>query len=499
MARDAELSLLLTRSDLAGHWHGLSLPMLLLDETQTQTEAEDDAPPDTAPPPDAERDARPEDPAYVIYTSGSTGRPKGVKVPHRAVVNFLLSMQHEPGLRKEDVLVAVTTLSFDIAVLELLLPLSVGATVVLATREQAIDGAALRVLLEQSRATVMQATPATWQMLIDAGWNGAPGFKALIGGERLSEHMAHALCSCTGELWNMYGPTETTVWSTCWKVPAEPAVISIGRPIANTSVHVLDAHGQPCPVGYSGEIFIGGDGVALGYLNQPEMTADRFVPDPFSPAPGARLYKTGDRGRWRHDGLLEHHELSQCLVVAREDRPGDVRLVAYVVATEGAAIDAVSLKDHLRGRVPDYMLPQHYVTLQALPLLPNGKVNRHALPAPLPELRAHREVRSEGRTPAEAALAGVWAEVLGMDPDEIDPRDNFFDLGGDSLKARRAVIHFERSSGIRLETQRLIFETLAQMVGGIELSDAQAPAPAPGPAGHSWFKRLFKIRKRRRK
>ena len=187
-------------------------------------------------------------------------------------------------------------------------------------------------------------------------------------------------------------------------------------------------------------------------------------------------------------------ELSQCLVVTREDRPGDVRLVAYVVATEGSAIDTVRLKDHLRARLPDYMLPQHYVPLQTLPLLPNGKIDRHALPAPLSEQRARRQVRSADRTPAEAALAGVWAEVLGMDPDEIDPRDNFFDLGGDSLKAGRTVIHFERSSGVRLETQRLIFETLAQMVGGIELSDARAPAPAAEPAGGSWLKRLFKLR-----
>ncbi|MBO9649421.1 MAG: amino acid adenylation domain-containing protein [Variovorax sp.] len=515
MAQDAGLSLLLTRSDLAEHWDGLPVPTLLMDE------AGDSTTPETALPPDTGRDARPEDPAYVIYTSGSTGRPKGVVVPHRAVVNFLLSMQHEPGLRQHDVLVAVTTSSFDIAVLELLLPLSVGATVVLATREQATDGAALRVLLEQSGATAMQATPATWQMLIDAGWNGAPGFKALIGGESLSEHMAQALSERSGELWNMYGPTETTVWSTCWKVPAAPGAISIGRPIANTTVHVLDAQGQPCPAGCSGEIFIGGEGVTLGYLNQPGMTAERFVPDPFSSAPDARLYKTGDRGRWRHEGVLEHQgrldfqvkvrghriepgeieaqlrvlpELSQSLVMAREDLPGDVRLVAYVVAKEGGAIDLARLKDHLRGRLPDYMLPQHYVTLRALPLLPNGKIDRRALPAPFPESRNDRMGRSESRTPAEAILAGVWAEVLGMDVDEIGPRDNFFDLGGDSLKAGRTIIHFERSSGVRLETQRLIFETLGQMARGIEVSDPAIPAPTAEPSADSWLKRLFKSR-----
>ncbi|MBO9513113.1 MAG: amino acid adenylation domain-containing protein [Variovorax sp.] len=515
MAQHAGLALLLTRGDLADRWQGVPVPRLLLDE-----DAHEDAP-GTPPPPDAERDARPEDPAYVIYTSGSTGRPKGVVVPHGAVVNFLQSMRQEPGLRKDDVLVAVTTLSFDIAVLELLLPLAVGAAIVLAHREQATDGAALRALLEQSGATAMQATPSTWQMLIDAGWNGGPGFKALIGGESLSAHMAQALSARAGELWNMYGPTETTVWSTCWRVPAAPGPIAIGRPIANTTVHVLDAAGQPCPVGCSGEIFIGGDGVALGYLHQPELTAERFVPDPFSPRPGARLYKTGDRGRWRHDGLLEHQgrldfqvkvrghriepgeieaqlrvlpEVAQCLVMAREDRPGDVRLVAYVVAAPGAAVDSARLKDHLRSRLPDYMVPQHCVALAALPLLPNGKIDRHALPAPVSEARVRREIRSEARTPAEAALANVWAEVLGLDAHEIDPRDNFFDLGGDSLKAGRTVIHFERTSGVRLETQRLIFETLAQMARGIELSHAPVEAPIAEPAGDSWLKRLFKGR-----
>jgi len=398
----------------------------------------------------------------------------------------------------------------------------VGATVVLATRDQAVDGAALRELLECSGATAMQATPATWQMLIDAGWRGSPGFKALIGGESLSEHMARSLSVRTGELWNMYGPTETTVWSTCWKVPSAPGPISIGRPIANTTVHVLDPNGQPCPIGCYGEIFIGGDGVALGYLNDAALSAGRFVPDPFSPDPHARMYRTGDRGRWRHDGLLEHQGrldfqvkvrghriepgeieaqllalqgISQCVVMAREDRPGDVRLVAYLVAAEGTATDAASLNGQLRRHLPDYMLPQHYVRLQALPLLPNGKLNRHALSAPPSGPAARREIRAQERTPAETALARVWAEMLGVDPDEIDLRDNFFDLGGDSLKAARAVIHFERACGRRLESKRLIFETLAQLAHGVELTGTATATAAAGPTGDSWLKRLFRNRR----
>ncbi|VTU14934.1 Tyrocidine synthase III [Variovorax sp. SRS16] len=511
MAQDAALALLLTEQDLAGLWREIELPMLLLDQAQPELMAH----PETPLPPDGGLDARPEDPAYVIYTSGSTGKPKGVAVPHRAVVNFLLSMRNEPGLEAHDVLVAVTTLSFDIAVLELLLPLLLGATVVLATREQAVDGDALRTLIDQAHATVMQATPATWRMLIDAGWTGSPSFKALVGGESLSPHLAEQLSERTGELWNLYGPTETTVWSTCWKVPSQPQTISIGRPIANTSIHVLDAQGHRCPAGVSGEIFIGGDGVTSGYLRQPELTAERFIPDPFSPHPQARLYRTGDRGRWRHDGLLEHqgrldfqvkvrgHRIElgeiearlqlhptilQCLVIAREDRPGDARLVAYVVA-RGGALDTPALRDHLRLSLPDYMLPQYFVALEALPLLPNGKINRHALPAPRIEQRTDAVAGHAPATPAEMALARIWSELLKVDSAEISRLDNFFDLGGDSLQVGQIVVAFQRTSGVRLAARRMVFESLAQLAHDIELPERK-PVQAPETPG--WFKRLFK-------
>ena len=527
MALDAGLSVLMSPPDMAPWWREHGLPTLVPDSDAAALMAQ----PDTPLPPDAERDARAADPAYVIYTSGSTGKPKGVVVPHRAVVNFLLSMQREPGLTAEDAVLAVTTLSFDIAVLELLLPLAIGATVVLATREQATDGVALGQLIERSRASVMQATPASWRLLIDAGWRGSPTFKALVGGESLNPSLARELLQRSGELWNMYGPTETTVWSSCWKVQPEAQAISIGRPIANTRIHVLDAQHRPCPPGVSGEIFIGGDGVALGYWNRPELSAERFIADPFDPDPQARLYRTGDRGRWRHDGLVEHQgrldfqvkvrghriepgeiearllahpAVAQCLVTAREDRPGDIRLVAYVVPRDGA-LDPLALKDHLRPWLPGYMLPQHYVALAALPLLPNGKIDRQALPAPKAEDRSTASRGDEPATPAEVALAGVWGGVLGLQPFEIARSDNFFDLGGDSLQAGRVALEFQRQCGIRLEPGRLLFESLAQLAAGAAIPPPAAPAepaaPAPPPASQAapppyrarrrLFRRLF--------
>ena len=357
VAQDAELSLLVSTSALAS---ACGLPrdrQLLLDSELTASARMSGGDPFEL---EAALDARPEDPAYVIYTSGSTGKPKGVVVLHQAVVNFLTSMAREPGMIADDVLVAVTTLSFDIAVLELQLPLALGATVVLATRDEAIDGRALSALLEQHRATVMQATPATWRLLLDAGWRGRQGFKALVGGEALPTDLADQLISSGIELWNLYGPTESTIWSTLYRVERADDRIPVGRPIANTEIYILDRHLQPVPVGVPGELHIGGVGLALGYLNRPELTVEKFVRHPFSNDPKARLYKTGDLARYRSDGNIEylgrldhqvkirgfrielgeiesvlrdHPNLSDAVVVAREDNEGKKRLVAYVVTS----------------------------------------------------------------------------------------------------------------------------------------------------------------------
>jgi amino acid adenylation domain-containing protein len=444
--------------------------------------------------------ARPEDTAYVIYTSGSTGKPKGVQVPHRAVVNFLASMQMQPGLNAEDRLVAVTTLSFDIAVLELLLPLSVGAEVVLASREQALDGNALRTLLESSEASVMQATPATWRLLLDSGWRGPPGFKALIGGEALSIELATSLLPAVAELWNMYGPTETTVWSTCCRVTRPEQGISIGQPIANTQIHVLDEARRICPVGVAGEIWIGGDGVTSGYLNRPELTAERFIADPFSPRAGAKLYRTGDKGRWRADGQIEHMgrldfqvkvrgyriELGEIeatvagfpgivesVVLAREDVAGDVRLVAYYT-TRGSA-DASALREHVRKILPAYMVPQNFVLLESIPRLPNGKINRAALPRPAETVQPKASVvHTPPTTETEKMLAEVWANLLKIS--DINADDNFFDIGGHSLLGMQAIVTMETRTGKRVNPRRYIFETLAQIARGYDETEAVPPS-----------------------
>jgi amino acid adenylation domain-containing protein len=485
MAEDAQLALLVTESALV---HALNWPRessLLLDTDALEISSK----PTMALPFDELYDARPEDPAYVIYTSGSTGKPKGVVVQHRAVVNFLTSMAHEPGLTNHDILVAVTTLSFDIAVLELLLPLSIGARVVLASRDQALDGVALRQLLESTGATIMQATPSTWRILIDSGWQGSTTFKALIGGEGLPNDLAIQLMARTGELWNMYGPTETTVWSTCWKVLSPKNGISIGKPIANTTIHILDGRQQPCPIGVPGEIYIGGDGVTLGYLHRPELTAERFIPDPFSL--GARLYRTGDQGRWRHDGLLEHMgrldfqvkvrgyrielgeiesnlashpQVARTTVIVREDTPGDVRLVAYVVARNGMP-DGQALREHLRTNLPDYMVPQHFIELTVIPLLPNGKINRHQLPAPTEALSHSSSDFVAPRNSAEVAVAEIWGRLLGVP--QISVSDNFFDLGGHSLLAMRAITEMNRRFGTKINVRQIIFESMGQIANCI--------------------------------
>jgi amino acid adenylation domain-containing protein len=453
MAEDARLAVLVSTSALAAPFGVPRDRQLLLDTDATIIASA----PDTRLPVDAERAQR-EDPAYVIYTSGSTGTPKGVVVPHRAVVNFLVSMAREPGLGADDVLVAVTTLSFDIAVLELLLPLTVGATVVIAGREDAVDGHALGALLEQTRATVMQATPVTWRLLLEAGWKGGKDFKALVGGEALPKDLADQLIASGVELWNMYGPTETTVWSTCARIADTSHGITIGRPIANTTIDILDAHQHLCPIGVAGELCIGGEGVTLGYWKRPELTATHFILDPFRPASGARLYRTGDRARWRNDGTLEHlgrqdfqvkirgyrielgeietgmaHHpaVREVVVIAREDVPGDKRLVAYLV-TENPPADLVDqLRAQLRAGLPEYMVPSAFVTLETLPRTVNGKLDRKALPAPDLSRRSDGRSYSAPRAPAEKAIAQIWNAVLGVDRVGID--DNFFELGGHSL------------------------------------------------------------------
>ncbi|MGY3231290.1 amino acid adenylation domain-containing protein [Luteibacter sp. HA06] len=454
--------------------------------------------------------ATPDSVAYVIFTSGSTGRPKGVRVPHRAAANFLTSMQRVPGIAPDDRLVAVTTLSFDIAFMELMLPLTSGAEIVVAGRDDVRDGGQLRRLIEDVDATMMQATPAGWRLLVDAGWKGRPAFRAVSGGEPLPVDLAEALLDRCGEVWNGYGPTETTVYSTYWRVSDPREGIYIGRPIANTTVHILDERGNHCPLGVPGEIHIGGAGVTLGYLDRPQLTAERFVPDPWSETPDSRMYRTGDRGRWLANGMIEHlgrldfqvkvrgyriepgeiesvladsPEVARAVVIAREDRPGDVRLVAYIVARDGVTVSEDTLRSRLRSRLPDYMIPQHILLLDAIPLLPNGKIDRKALPPPIAHSVATSGERMAPRNDDERRVAAAMEAVLSL-PD-LDVRDDFFALGGHSLLAAQLTARLNREFEVTLSF-RTLFDapTIEQLAAAIGSQVASGTAPATAPIDH---------------
>ncbi len=409
----------------------------------------------------------PENLAYVIYTSGSTGRPKGVQLPHRAVVNFLHTMRERPGLSGDDVLLAVTTLSFDIAGLELFLPLTVGATVVVAGRETAADARLLAERIASCGATVVQATPATWRMLLAAGWGGRPALRAMCGGEALDGELARRLRPLVAELWNLYGPTETTIWSTAQRVESPDGPPPIGRPIGNTRVYVLDEALDPVALGVEGELCIAGDGVARGYLHRPELTAERFVPEPGGG--GATMYRTGDlvrigeRGEIRYLGRMDHQvkvrgfrielgeieaalarhpAVRQAVVAAREDGSGERALVAYLVAGEGALPPVGELRAALAEALPEYMVPGAFVELRSFPLTPNGKVDRRALPAPG---RAERlrgaAAYAPPRTALEEVLCATWAEVL--DVERVGVRDDVLDLGAHSVMATQVIARLE--------------------------------------------------------
>lgn len=431
--------------------------------------------------------AGPENLAYVIYTSGSTGVPKGVQICHRSLVNLLTSMQARPGLTQKDSLLAVTTISFDIAALELYLPLIVGARCVLAGHEDSSDGRRLSSMLDDYQITVMQATPSTWKLLLESGWAGKADLKILCGGEAMPRELAEQLIRRARSVWNIYGPTETTVWSSIHHVTSSGGQIVIGRPIQNTQMYVLDRNLCPVPVGVIGELYIGGDGLARGYLNRPELNAEKFIRNPFSCEEGARLYKTGDLARYRADGTIEclwridhqvkirgfridlreiesvlrgHPSVRDVCAIVHKDSPDDPRLAAYVVLAKERPPSVEELRNWVKQKLPGYMVPV-LVPLERFPLTPNGKLDRRALPAPIQaELRDERSIE-EFHDPIEELLAGIWTDVLKVP--QVSVYDNFIDLGGHSLLATQVVARLEKKLGLRIKPSELAFQSLGQL------------------------------------
>ncbi|MEG4350117.1 amino acid adenylation domain-containing protein [Microcoleus sp. LAD1_D3] len=473
--------------------------------------------------------------AYVIYTSGSTGKPKGVQISHASAVNFLSSMRQQLAIADRDVWLAVTSLSFDIAALELFLPITTGSRVVVASREVASNGEKLLETLTNSGATVMQATPASWKMLLAAGWQGNNQLKILCGGEALPRQLANQLLLRGASVWNLYGPTETTIWSTLYQVDCKDESVSIGRPIANTQIFILDRYLMPVPVGVFGELHIGGAGLSRGYLNRPELTAEKFIPNPFAedgihasyrfrlhrnhkiestvnsqqstvnsqqstvnnPSSfilSERLYKTGDLARYLPDGNIEFmgrsdHQVKvrgfrielgeieavlsqypavrEAIALVREDNPGDKRLVAYIVAnselrgghgdTDPTHSEFINhLRVFLKQKLPQYMMPSAFVLLEAMPLTPNGKIDRRSLRAPDTNTAEFESNFTEPRTPDEQLIAEIWAEVLGLE--RVGIHDNFFELGGHSLLATQAIARLREAFQIELPL-RVLFES----------------------------------------
>jgi amino acid adenylation domain-containing protein len=493
MLEDSSASILLTESTQRVIPATDGVTIVCLDQawgTSAECDRDDPTPVGTA-----------EDIAYVIYTSGSTGRPNGVMIPHLAAVNFLTSMQRVPGISIDDRVIATTTLSFDIALLELMLPLISGATVIVASSDERMDPMRLSVMLDEFDVTVMQATPTTWNQMVAMGWKGRRGLRALVGGEPLRERLADELLQRCSELWNMYGPTETTVWSTCWRVSRPEQGIFLGTPIANTRCVVLDENQQLVPVGVYGELCIGGSGLARGYLNRDELTSARFIPDPH--VAGERLYRTGDLARWRSSGLLEFSrrvdrqvkvrgfrielgeieaELDACegvdrsLAVVREDRPGDRRLVAYVV---GKAVDSRRLRERLSLKLHRNLVPSEIVVLDEFPLTPSSKLDVEALPKPDHiRTRIQSAASAETMDPLQCSLAAEWEETLNVRPVGLD--DDFFELGGNSLLALSLLVRIAERFGRRLALASFLeaptVRAQANLLRGSPLSPRR-PAP----------------------
>jgi amino acid adenylation domain-containing protein len=435
----------------------------------------------------------PESLAYVIFISDPTGKPKGVEVTHRSVVNLLCAVETEIGIQSHDRLLAVTAITFDIATLELLLPIISGATLIIAQRDDVADGARLLDMLLANEITVLQAMPETWRMLLDAGFESTHDFKMLCSDESWTRTMADRLLPGGGRLWNMYGITETTIWSSVNEIAVNSGPIAIGPPMANTQFYALDGNMQEVPAGSTGELFIGGDGVARGYHRQSEQTRARFLPDPFRPGTASRLYRTGDLVRHREDGRLQYlgrtdqqiklrgfrieleeieraimnlEEVDRAVVQLRTDSNADQRLVAYLTTKDSVRLESRKLREALLRKLPEYMVPSHFQLMNALPVTTNQKIDRRMLPDP--EWSSVARVRNHvaPETALHKQMAAIWEEVLGVEG--IGINDKLIDLGADSLKMFQISSRASRNQ-MRVTAKQLIqLPTIAALCEDIE-------------------------------
>ncbi|MBK0378790.1 non-ribosomal peptide synthetase [Mucilaginibacter segetis] len=491
MLEDSGAKVLITSAKYKGHFASDTTEILIEDALSLTKNYTTDEP---------EVQVTGADLAYILYTSGSTGKPKGVQIAHHSMVNLMLSLQKAPGITSADKVMATATICFDIAGVDIYLPLSVGAEILLIDSIMAKDGRALLDMLRHNNVTIFQATPYTWRMMLEMGWVKKHPLKVFCGGEAMAKDLAEKLLPKSNQVWNMYGPTETTIYSIIKQV-TDAEDITIGWPVDNTQVYILDENLKNLTNGEIGEIYIGGEGVGRGYLNRPELSAERFIPNIFSEIPGDTLYRTGDLGKFKEDGeivylgrvdhqvkvrgyrielgeiehnLIKQEGISKAVVIAREDTPGVPRLVAYLVLDTGSTgIVSKEQQDKwqtaLLAVLPEYMIPDDYVLLSIIPSTPNGKIDRKALPKPDYSHIIRTDEYVAPRTSNEKLVTDIWEEIMSLD--KISVYDNFFELGGRSLIAVRIMARLEEVTGKRLPLATL-FEhaTVEKLAARLEIN-----------------------------